>query len=95
MGKSKKLIPAAVFKKMIAKDVNEMVQDKQAGETFLEKVQKIKVDRRKRNIKAMIANSLDPSRKEVDFRKENINDLYDAKKLQKVEQKQEIVKIKR
>lgn len=80
---------------MIAKDVNEMVQDKQAGETFLEKVQKIKVDRRKRNIKAMIANSLDPNRKEVDFRKENINDLYDAKKLQKVEQKQEIVKIKR
>ena len=71
------MIPAAAFKKKVAKKVNEMVWDKQVGEQFLEKIQKLRTDRRKRSIKAMIINSSDPNKKLVDFRKTNINDLYE------------------
>ena len=82
-----KIIPSAIFKKMIAKDVNEMINDKHAGDTFLEKVQQIKIDRHKRNMKAMIVNSLDPNRKEINFKQTNIDDFDDGKKREKIEQK--------
>ena len=75
--------------------MNDIVQDKQASEQFLDKIQKIRSDRRKRNIQAMVINSSDPNKKLIDFRRSNIDDLYKENKGKKLEQKQDQLKLKR
>ena len=89
------MIPASLFKKKIAKNVNDIVQDKKASEQFLDRIQKIKSDRRKRNVQTMVKNSLNPNKELIDFRKSNINDLYKENKGRKEEEKQEQFKLKR
>ena len=75
--------------------MNDIVQDKQASEQFLDKIQKIRSDRRKRTIQAMVINSSDPNKKLIDFRRSNIDDLYKENKGKKLEQKQDQLKLKR
>lgn len=64
-----------------------MIYDKRAGKEYLKKVQQMQQDRRKRKLQAMIDSSLDPTRKLVDFRRENIDVLFETSKEKKIEQK--------
>ena len=45
---------ATQFKKKMAKEVKEIVEDSQAAEAFLKSVAQKKADRKRRNIKSMI-----------------------------------------
>ena len=66
----------AQFKKKMAREVRNMVEDKVAGQEFLANVSMIKQERKIRNIKAMIANSTNPDKEEVDFIKSNIDESF-------------------
>ena len=54
------------------REVNEIVSDRYEAKKFLENIDNIKNNRKKRNIQAMIANSTNPDKNEVDFVLENI-----------------------
>ena len=49
-----RLVAATQFKKKMAKEVKEIVEDSQAAEAFLKSVAQKKADRKRRNIKSMI-----------------------------------------
>ena len=52
--------------------MNEIVSDRFEAKKFLENIDTIKNNRKKRNIQAMIANSTNPNKNEVDFVLENM-----------------------
>ena len=54
------------------REVNEIVSDRYEAKKFLENIDNIKNNRKKRNIQAMIANSTNPNKNEVDFVLENM-----------------------
>ena len=54
------------------REVNEIVSDRHEAKKFLENIDNIKNNRKKRNIQAMIANSTNPNKNEVDFVLENM-----------------------
>ena len=54
------------------REVNEIVSDRFEAKKFLENIDTIKNNRKKRNIQAMIANSTNPNKNEVDFVLENM-----------------------
>ena len=54
------------------REVNEIVSDRHEAKKFLDNIDTIKNNRKKRNIQAMIANSTNPDKNEVDFVLENI-----------------------
>ena len=54
-----------------------MVDDTSAAAQFLKNVAAKKLERKRRNIKAMIVNSSNPEKQEVDFVKNNIDDFME------------------
>ena len=54
------------------REVNEIVSDRHEAKKFLDNIDTIKYNRKKRNIQAMIANSTNPNKNEVDFVLENM-----------------------
>ena len=60
----------------MAREIKGMVDDKFAASNFLENVQNIKYDRKRRNLHEMITNSTNPDKEEVDYIRSNIDDFY-------------------
>ena len=77
------------------REVNEIVSDRHEAKKFLENIDTIKYNRKKRNIQAMIANSTNPNKNEVDFVLENMylnqgsNDFKEEQKMRAMQVKQE------
>ena len=90
-----KLVPASLFKKKMKQEVQEIVEDKYAAREFLYNVSKTKNERRKRNLYEMIAKSLNPEKKEIDFIRANINELYDVIPDQQEEKKVKVLQLKK
>lgn len=74
--KKNSLVAATQFKKKMAREIKGMVDDKFAASNFLENVQNIKYDRKRRNLHEMITNSTNPDKEEVDYIRSNIDDFY-------------------
>lgn len=64
----------AQFKKKMAREVRNLVDDKSAARDFLANVSAVKLERKKRNIRAMISASCNPDKEQVDFVKSNIGE---------------------
>ena len=78
----------AQFKKKMAREVRNLVDDKGAAKDFLKNVVAVKQERKMRNIRAMITSSCNPDKEEVDFVKTNIDETISAEQLkQKLEAK--------
>ena len=88
-----KLVPATQFKKKMKQEVQEIIEDKYAAREFLYNVSKTKNERRKRNLYDMIAKSLNPEKKEIDFIRANINELYEVMPDQQEEKKVRVLEL--
>lgn len=78
---------ATHFKKKMAREVKEMVEDRYLAREFLQNVANIKHDRRKRNIQALTANSTNPDKPEKDYLLANMEELYDEMAEEKFKKK--------
>ena len=78
----------AQFKKKMAREVRNLVDDKSAAKHFLANVTAVKHERKMRNIRAMISASCNPDKEEVDFVRTNIDEtVVESKKEEKKELK--------
>ena len=78
-----KQVNATQFKKKLAKEVKDIVDDSNMAELFLRNVAAKKLERKRRNIRAMIMNSTNPEKQEVDFVKSNVVDFRESQDLRK------------
>lgn len=84
-GKNTRFVAATHFKKKMAVEVKNIIEDRSAAEVFLKSIAQKKIDRKKRNMRAMILNSTNPEKQEVDFIKVNSVEFqeYQAQKKRK------------
>ena len=75
------------FKKKMAREVRNLVEDKNAAKDFLANVSAVKHERKMRNIRAMISGSCNPDKEEVDFIRTNIDEAVPERFAQKQELK--------
>ena len=85
-----RLVAATQFKKKMAREVKSIVEDYEAAEVFLKNVAQKKLQRKRRNIQAMINNSTNPDKQEVDFIKANIDDFSDNKDKKELKKQQDL-----
>ena len=73
----------------MAKEIKDLMEDRDAAKDFLDKVLTVKVERKRRNLMEMQSKVTDTIRDDVDFVKTNINNFYDKNEDDKEELKQE------
>ena len=67
---------ATQFKKKMAREVKELVDDNGAAKDFLKNVREIKQAKKRRNLATMISKSSNPDKEHIDYVKSNIEDFY-------------------
>ena len=78
-----RLVAATQFKKKMAREVRDIVEDTYAADEFLKGIAQKKLARKRRNIAAMIANSTNPDKPLTDFVRVNKEADPEAQELRK------------
>ena len=78
-----RLVAATQFKKKMAREVRDIVEDNFAADAFLKNIAQKKLARKRRNIAAMIAKSTTPDKPLTDFVRANMEDFAENQEIKK------------